>query len=154
MADENTIKISQEQIDGVIVNSVTGPSVDSSDPRHVIIPVIPSVENVNNKANKDGSNTVGGVWQIDYIFSEVLPFNKSVLKAQPNNSIEYGSDSLKNHFFIVNDGQGLKVKVGGVIGQIWNSFNFNPNDFYTKTEVGDIAEIPNWGDELEQNTNF
>jgi len=152
--NNNTSKIYQDQIDGSIVNSIRGPSVDNTDPKNPIIPEIPSVVDLVNKANKDGSNTIGGIWQIDYIMSEVLPINKNVIRVFATNLIEYGSDSLKNHVFAVDNQQGLKVRISGEIGQIWHSFNFNPNDYYTKNEVGDIETIPNWSEELENSTNF
>lgn len=160
MAD-NTSKIDQEQIAGVIVNSVTGPSVNSTDPKNVIIPEIPSVDSVNNKANKDGTNTNGGVWQIDYIMSEVLPGNKSVLRVFANGTIEYGNATVRNHVFVSDNNQGLSVMVNGNLGQVWHSFNFDPSDYalksdvYPRDDLGDIYdEIPNWSDELSMNTDF
>lgn len=152
--NDDTSKINQDQIDGSIVNSVSGPSVNSDDPKNIIIPEIPSPISVENKADKDGSNTAGGIWIIDYIMSEILPNNKSVIRATYEGHIVYGSQELNAHIFEVNSTGNIKLKRGQEVGEVWNSFNFKPDNYYTKQQIGELGEVPNWSNELNINTNF
>lgn len=107
-------KLEKYQINGNIVASVTGYQVDASDPENIV---------VLETANIDGSNTVGGVWFIDRILSDRLSGSTQVLNALTNNTIEWGNIELDKHIFLVDDVNGVKVKLGSAEGTIWNSFN-------------------------------
>ena len=88
--------------------------------------VLKSVYNlaIINKANIDGSNTVGGNWYIDAIFSDLFPSYKQVLKVIGGQmAIEYGNVQLDTHRFIVTAINGLKVKVGANEHTIYHSGN-------------------------------
>ena len=126
----DTVKIDQEQIDGTIVNTVTGPNVDSSNPKHVVLPefVLKSVYDnaIVNKANVDGSNTDGGYWFQDGVFSDVLTGNKQVFRIMPD-SIIWGNIELDQHTFEVTSVSGLKVKVGSAEYTVFHTGNFNPD---------------------------
>lgn len=138
-----TSKISQEQIDGVIVNSVSGPSVDQTDPKNPTIPAIPSVFDVNNKANKNGSNTEGGAWFIDALMSDLLARNNRILRVLASrDTIEYGNEDLIRHLFVLNeDANNLMIRLrNGDVGYIWNTLNLNPSDFLSK-EGGIVEDI-------------
>src|SRR5690606_33599520 len=109
-----TEKFYKNQIEGNIVNSITGPQVDNSDPEN---PVLPEFQ------LPDGSNSVGGSWWIDQILSDRLPNYKQVLTALSNNTIEYGNPELLQHRFIVEDKDGIRIVTGGNTGTIWNTLN-------------------------------
>jgi len=94
---------------------------------------------VSNKANTNGSNTIGGSWKIDYVLSDVLTNavgNGQVIGVFSNGTVDYGSDVLNGHRFRVKTSVGLKVYVSGLgEGQVWHQFNFDPADYATKTFV-------------------
>lgn len=124
--------ISQNQIDGNIVNSVTGLYIDSSDPQHIKIPefVLKSLYDLElfNKANIDGSNTDGGFWYHDGVYSNSLIGNKQVYRVMPD-SIVWGNHEITKHKFNANNSNAITIKVGANEGVIWNEFNFNPNNY-------------------------
>lgn len=94
---------------------------------------------LNNKADINGANTVGGSWKIDYVLSDILTSaigNGQVIGVFSNGTVDYGSDALNGHRFRVKTSTGLKVYVSGLgEGQVWHQFNFNPSDYATKTFV-------------------
>ena len=141
-----TSKISQEQIDGNIVNSVAGPSVNQTDPKNPTIPEIPSVVDVANKANKNGSNTEGGAWFIDSLMSDLLARNNRILRVLTSrDTIEYGNEDLIRHLFVLNeDANNLMIRLkNGDVGYIWNTLNLNPSDFLSK-EGGIVEGVLNY----------
>lgn len=147
----DTVKIDQEQIDGTIVNSINGIQVDNTDPKNPVLPefALKSVYDIAiaNKANVDGSNTNGGAWFIDSIFSNEFAGNKKVLEVLGGQmTIEYGNVDLLKHRFVVNNKDNLIIKVGADEGYILNTLNFDAAQFDTA--------IPDWSTDLEQKTNF
>ena len=145
----DTPKIDQEQIAGTIVNTINGVQVDNTDPKNPVLPefVLKSVYDVaiTNKANVDGSNTYGGVWFIDSIFSNEFLDNKKILEVFGSQmAIEYGNVELTTHRFVVTSADGLKVKVGNDEGSILNTLNFDAAQFDTP--------IPDWSTDLENLT--
>src|SRR5690606_18580893 len=78
-----------------------------------------------NKADIDGSNTVGGVWKIDTISSDLFSgsFKRVMRVLGGQMAIEYGDVNLVTHRFVADNVDGLKIKVGGTEGTIWNTFN-------------------------------
>lgn len=147
----DTVKIDQEQIAGTIVNSINGIQVDNTDPKNPVLPefVLKAVYDVAilNKANLDGSNTNGGAWFIDSIFSNEFIGNRKLIEVIGNQmTIEYGNIELATHRFLLDNTTGMKIKVGNDEGYILNSLNFDVEQF--------DAAIPDWSTDLENNTNF
>lgn len=132
-----TEKFKKDMIDGNIVNSVTGPQVDNSDPENPSLPemLLP-----------DGSNSVGGYFFIDQILSDRLTNYKQVLTVKFDNTIEYGNIELATHRFLLDNTTGMKIKIGNDEGYILNSLNFDVEQF--------DAAIPDWSTDLENETNF
>ena len=141
-----TERFYDEQIEGLIVNSVTGTHVDNSDPKNPKLPefVLKSVYDLAmlNKANIDGSNTVGGTWYIDTILSDLFPSYKQVIRVLGGQmAIEYGNVELSTHRFLLDNTTGLKIKVGNEEGYILNTLNFDAEQFE--------EPIPDWSNDLE-----
>jgi len=92
--------------------------------------VLKSVYNLDmaNKANIDGSNTIGGVWQVDNIFSNRFTGAKGVFNALSGNIIEWGNADLVTHRFLANSIDSVKIKVGNAEYKFWNEANFDPDD--------------------------
>ena len=110
-----------------VVNSVTGVNVDNTDPKNPIVAEFRPIADYNNdmlnKADIDGNLTTGGIWWQDQVLSDRFSNYKQVWTALTNNTIEWGNIELDKHIFLVDDADGLKIKVGSTEGTIWNTFN-------------------------------
>ena len=118
---------------GNVVNSVTGVNVDNTDPKNPIVAEFRPIADYNNdmlnKADIDGNLTTGGIWWQDQVLSDRFANYKQVWTALTNNTIEWGNIELDKHIFLVDDTNGLKIKVGGSEGTIWNELNLDPTEF-------------------------
>lgn len=112
---------------GNIVNSVNGVNVNNADPKNPIIatfrPLVDYQNDMLNKADIDGNLTTGGIWWQDQVLTDRFNNYKQVWTALSNNTIEWGNIELDKHIFLVDDINGIKVKVGTTEGTIWNSLN-------------------------------
>lgn len=112
---------------GNVVNSVNGVNVDNTDPKNPIVatfrPLLDYQNDMLLKADIDGNLTIGGIWWQDQVLSDRFANYKQVYTALTNNTIEWGNIELDKHVFLVDDINGIKVKVGGTEGTVWNSLN-------------------------------
>ena len=91
-------------------------------------------------AKKDGSNTIGGAWNVDMIISNILGQNignNQVFAVTAAGQIYWGNPKVLSHTFEMAAIDAMNVYVPGHgYGKIWNSFTFNPNTKQNKLIAG------------------
>lgn len=80
-----------------------------------------------NKANTNGSNTIGGIWHIDAVFAPGLTTNNKQIFSEAGTNVYFGNPQL-NILYFESLGN-LNHYKGGVLGAIWTEHNFKPTQY-------------------------